>query len=162
MVPGSVAVLGLKLAATLALSLAERCLICHIPLNEDVMKRIEERTESLRSEMAQRSYSRDRQKLRQLHLDFLLYLLDYASDWDTLLSLLFGQEFGLAVIQGGIILVPYFMDCYRGKVQLVDVVREFRKSRQKGLPSNGLILALQSEKGAEAQRRPDPESPSAP
>ena len=85
-----------------------------------------------------------------LHLSFVLFLLDYVSDWNCLIQFLRSSEYGLAVVQGVIIAVPFGIDCYRGKVQVVEVVASLSRSRKKGFPTNAFVKAMRSEQGAEA------------
>ena len=52
-----------------------------------------------------------------LHFEFLVFLADFLSDWYCLVQFAIGQQLGLVLAQGIIILVPISLDCYRGKIQ---------------------------------------------
>ena len=76
--------------------------------------------------------------------------MDYVTDWVSMILNFVNQDFVPAIVQGVIILIPVVMDCYKGKIQLVEAVGGFVRSRRKGYPTNAYIKALRSEKSVEA------------
>ena len=60
------------------------------------------------------------------------------------------SRYGLAAVQIAMIAGPMALDCYRGKIQMVEAYAGFAKSRKAGYPTNGFIQALRSEKSVEA------------
>ena len=84
------------------------------------------------------------------YMDFGLFLMDYVTDWVSMILNFVNLEFGPAIVQGVIILLPVALDCYKGKIQLVEAVGGFVRSRKKGYPTNAYIKALRSEKSVEA------------
>lgn len=86
----------------------------------------------------------------QLWMDFAVFLLDYLSDYNCLRTFVVEGAYGVAAVQGVIIAAPVALDCYRGKIQLVEVFGAFMESRKCGFPTDDFILALRSEKSLEA------------
>ena len=84
------------------------------------------------------------------YMDFGLFLMDYVTDWVSMILNFVNQDFVPAIVQGVIILIPYWLDCYKGKIQLVEAIGGFVRSRRKGYPTNAYIKALRSEKSVEA------------
>ena len=79
-----------------------------------------------------------------------MFLLDYCSDLNCLVWLVVEEKYFVAVAQAIIFVLPFALDCYRGKVQIVEVIGSFARARRKGFPTNAYIQALRSEKGVEA------------
>ncbi|CAE7868405.1 hbdH1 [Symbiodinium necroappetens] len=86
----------------------------------------------------------------QLWMEFVVFLLDYLSDYNCLRTFVVEEAYGVAAVQGVIIAVPVALDFYRGKLQPVQVFGGFVESRKRGFPTDDFILALRSEKSVEA------------
>ena len=104
----------------------------------------------LRDEIRRKRLQASTKERGQLYMELVLFLLDYVSDYNCLVQFLLEGQYATAAIQAVIIAAPLALDCYRGKIQLVEVAAGFCESRSKGFPTNKLILALRSEKSIEA------------
>ncbi|CAE7326253.1 unnamed protein product [Symbiodinium sp. CCMP2592] len=116
----------------------------------ELLQAVEARAKVLRRQMHRGRLKPTAKDRLTLHMEFLLFMADYITDWNNLAQLVLGEEYWLAAAQACIIVVPVLLDCYRGKIQLVEAFAGFAKSRKKGFPSNGFLKALCSEKSTEA------------
>ena len=115
--------------------------------------KIGHQSKQLAPQIAQKKVKPSCKQRLQLHLAFLLLLLDVVSDVNCLVQLLSSKQYEVAMIQACAIVLPILVDCYRSggrSFQLVEVVKGFMASRKVGFPTDDYILALQSEKGLEA------------
>ena len=88
-----------------------------------------------------------------LYMDFTVFLLDYLTDWASMVLNFLNRQLVPAFVQGAIILIPVLLDCYKGKIQVVEAFGGFARSHRKGYPTNAFIKALRSEKSVEAPCR---------
>ncbi|CAE7560972.1 unnamed protein product [Symbiodinium sp. CCMP2456] len=120
------------------------------PPDIDTQGAIASKAEHLRRQIAQGGHQAGLKEKVTIYMDLFFFLVDYASDWNCLLQFVLEQQFGLAGAQAAIIVAPTVLDFYRGRIQVVEVVGGFLRSRRKGFPTNSYIQSLRSEKGVEA------------
>ena len=155
---------GLKLLPCLALivwlllSLALSRLLQQEPLSmlgqaaSDVgaIERVDAEAKRLRVEISRKRLRPTLKDKISLHMQFAFFLVDYASDCNCLAQMLLEQRYSVAIAQALMIVLPVALDCYRGKIQLVEVIGGFLHARKTGFPTNSYIEALRSEKSVEA------------
>ena len=128
----------------------EPCALWSIPADTGLQDAIQARAEELLGSARRNSFQPSTKDKLALYMDFVLFLLDYFSDWNTLFQLFQSREYLIGGMQAALIVAPIVLDCYRGKIQLVEVYAGFSRSRKKGIPTNKYIMALRSEKAVEA------------
>ena len=149
---------SLALAAWLLLSLGLPMLLQEEALSmlgraasdATVIQEVDDKARSLRKDISRKRLTATIKDKAMLYMEFGFFLLDYFSDYNCLVRMILEQQYGIAVAQAVMIVIPVALDCYRGKVQVVEVVGGFVKARKVGFPTNAYILALRSEKGVEA------------
>ncbi|CAE7733220.1 unnamed protein product [Symbiodinium sp. CCMP2456] len=104
------------------------------PPDIDTQGAIASKAEHLRRQIAQGGHRAGLKEKVTIYMDLFFFLVDYASDWNCLLQFVLEQQFGLAGAQAVIIVAPTVLDCYRGRIQVVEVVGGFLRSRRKGFP----------------------------
>ena len=115
-----------------------------------LIQEVDDKARTLRQEISRKRLTATVKDKAMLYMEFGFFLLDYFSDYNCLFQMILEQQYGIAVAQAVMIVIPVALDCYRGKVQVVEVVGGFMKARKAGFPTNAYILALRSEKGVEA------------
>ena len=120
------------------------------PADLEALEAIDTNTERLRDQIARGRLQASTKVKLQLWMEFVLFLLDYFSDYNCLLQFFLQGAYPLAAVQACIIAAPVALDFYRGKIQLIEVIGGFNDSRRRGFPTNKFIRALRSEKSVEA------------
>ena len=115
-----------------------------------LIQEVDDKARTIRKEISRKRLMPSMKDKAMLYMEFGFFLLDYFSDYNCLVRMILEQQYGMAVAQAVIIVMPVALDCYRGKIQVVEVVGGFMKARNAGFPTNAYILALRSEKGVEA------------
>ena len=116
----------------------------------NTLEAIDAKAAQLRDQIAHRRLPSSPKVKFQLWMEMVLFMLDYLSDYNCLLQFFLQGAYAAAAVQVAIIVAPLALDCYRGKIQLVEVLSGFAASRRKGFPTDKFILALRSEKSIEA------------
>ena len=120
------------------------------PADASAIDRITSKAERLRRDIAQGRHRPEAKDKAAAYIDLGFFLLDYFSDVNCLLQLTFEGQYDLVIAQAVIIVMPMALDCWHGRVQVVEVIGGFNRSRRKGFPTNAFLKALRSEKGVEA------------
>ena len=121
-----------------------------VPTEPETIEAIDAKAAELKDQIAHRRLEASPKVKFQLWMDFVVFLLDYLSDYNCLRTFVVEGAYGAAAVQGVIIVAPVALDCYRGKIQLVEVFGQFIESRKRGFPTDDFMLALRSEKSLEA------------
>ncbi|CAE7897816.1 unnamed protein product [Symbiodinium microadriaticum] len=149
--PVSLALWGLlALALPMALGSSAWSMLGGAPADAQLVQAIEARADALRRQIVQKQTHPSRKDVAMLYMNFVLFCADLVSDWVVLVEFALAGEVGLAGAQTAIIVGPLLLDCYRGKIQVVEVLSGFNKARRKGFPGNAYMKALWSEKSVEA------------
>ncbi|CAE7336378.1 unnamed protein product, partial [Symbiodinium sp. CCMP2456] len=121
-----------------------------VPMDPETIEAIDAKAAELKDQIAHRRLESSPKVKFQLWMDFVVFLLDYLSDYNCLRTFVVEGAYGVAAVQVVIIAAPVALDCYRGKIQLVEVFGQFIESRKRGFPTDDFMLALRSEKSLEA------------
>ena len=121
-----------------------------VPMELETIEAIDAKAAQLQEQIRHRRLESSPKVTFQLWMEFVVFLLDYLSDYNVLRAFLVEGAYGVAAVQAVIIAAPVALDCYRGKIQLVEVFGAFVESRKRGFPTDDFILALRSEKSLEA------------
>ncbi|CAE7564351.1 HERC1 [Symbiodinium microadriaticum] len=121
-----------------------------VPVEFETIEAIDAKAAQLQEQIRHRRLESSPKVKFQLWMEFVVFLLDYLSDYNCLRTFIVEGAYGVAAVQGVIIAAPVVLDCYRGKIQLVEVFGAFIESRKRGFPTDDFILALRSEKSLEA------------
>ena len=124
-------------------------LLWSVPLGAELHE-VESRARDLAKRMRRGQVEPSAKDKLSLYMDFALFLLDYVTDWASMVLNFKNREFVTRVVQGVIIFIPVMLDCHRGKIQVVEAVGGFIRSHKKGYPTNAFMKALRSEKSVEA------------
>ena len=130
-----------------------------VPMELETIEAIDAKAAQLQEQIRHRRLESSPKVTFQLWMDFAVFLLDYLSDYNCLRTFIVEGAYGVAAVQGVIIAAPVALDCYRGKIQLVEVFGAFIESRKRGFPTDDFILALRSEKSLEAALSKYPRAP---
>ncbi|CAE7299413.1 unnamed protein product, partial [Symbiodinium necroappetens] len=121
-----------------------------VPMELETIEAIDAKAAQLQDQIRHKRLESSPKVTFQLWMDFVVFLLDYLSDYNCLRTFVVEGAYGVAAVQGVIIAAPVALDCYRGKIQLVEVFGGFIESRKRGFPTDEFMLALRSEKSLEA------------
>ena len=130
-----------------------------VPVEFETIEAIDAKAAQLQEQIRHRRLESSPKVKFQLWMEFVVFLLDYLSDYNCLRTFIVEGAYGVAAVQGVIIAAPVVLDCYRGKIQLVEVFGAFIESRKRGFPTDDFILALRSEKSLEAALSKSPYAP---
>ncbi|CAE7276143.1 unnamed protein product, partial [Symbiodinium necroappetens] len=121
-----------------------------VPAELETIETIDAKAAQLQDQIRHRRLESSPKVKLQLWMEFVVFLLDYLSDYNCLRTFVVEGAHGVAAVQAVIIAAPVVLDCLRGKIQLVEVFRGLMESRKRGFPTDDFILALRSEKSLEA------------
>ncbi|CAE7775447.1 hbdH1, partial [Symbiodinium necroappetens] len=121
-----------------------------VPVELETIEAIDAKAAQLQDQIRHRRLESSPKVKFQLWMDFVVFLVDYLSDYNCLRTFIVEGAYGVAAVQAVIIAAPVVLDCYRGKIQPVQVFGGFMESRKRGFPTDDFILALRSEKSLEA------------
>ena len=130
-----------------------------VPVELETIEAIDAKAAQLQDEIRHKRLESSFKVKLQLWIDFVVFLLDYLSDYNCLRTFIVEGAYGVAAVQAVIIAAPVVLDCYRGKIQPAQVFGGFMESRKHGFPTDDFILALRSEKSLEAALSKFPRPP---
>ncbi|CAE7884822.1 unnamed protein product, partial [Symbiodinium necroappetens] len=119
----SVALAGwllLSLALPRILQQDPLCMLGQAASDTSAIEQVDAKAQTLRADISHKRLKPTLKERVSLYMGFAFFLLDYASDFNCLARMVLEQKYSVAIAQAVMIVLPIVLDCYRGKIQVVE------------------------------------------